>query len=195
MDLQFDNDNDSEIDNDENYNADDVLINFDNDMEQILESIYIEKECEKYYQSDINIIPTRLLYVNETNIIESITKSQLKLSKPNVISSDDIVFFLKSNFRNNYMLLYMFVLNLDQCDTDGIFASKKEGNFNVSGKEITFVNDTQIVPTISLLNNTNEVILVLQRKNILKNHNKTRIHKMNNKIKNKNKNKKTRKNI
>ncbi len=64
-----------------------------------------ERENNFFYKSSITHIEIELFYISTRNVITAKKKIIYKLSKPNMLSKDDLLFLISTHKQHNYKLL------------------------------------------------------------------------------------------
>ena len=158
---------DFSLDNDEEDNNDTSMMydnNLDEDLNQIIEFDKSMTKYKDFYKEDVEIIAVKCIYINENNSIEKVKYENLILNNANIISCEEIIKILKSNNQNinkTYKIYSICFYNISIEPEDIKYI--KEENFL---KNIPHINDIKIEPTINILQDLNELILIFKEKNI-----------------------------
>lgn len=121
-------------------------------------------QYKDFYKENVETIRVKILYVNKDNKLELIKHDDLILKTPNIISCCELIKILK--FNNNvmnkcYKISSMCLYNVS-IETDNIEKIKEE-DFLV---DINHINDVIIEPTINILQDLNELLIVFKEKEI-----------------------------
>jgi hypothetical protein len=150
--MENDLENDSESDS--IFEDEDIDIN-------ILEEF--NKNMLKYndfYKENVETIKIKILYINKDNLLVNIKRDDLILSTPNIISNGEIIKILKLNnvAMNKKFKMYCMSLYNVSIDSENIEYIKEE-NFLTN---INQINDVKIEPTINILQDLNELLIVFK---------------------------------
>lgn len=121
---------------------------------------------EDFYKDDLYFINLKFIYINRNNEIDIIKEESFLMSKPNIISREEILEILKiTSFVNDrrYTLLSILKYNilLDTDDVKDFIISNEERNYLTKVKNI----DTIIFEkTISMFQDLNELNFIFFEK-------------------------------
>jgi hypothetical protein len=186
----MDSKNESQIESDNESIFDDESI----DLDFIEEFDKTMTQYKDFYKENIDTIKVKFLYINKENRLEKIKQDDLILKTQNIITCGELIKILKTNnnvMNKNYNISSMCLYNVS-IEADDIEKIKEE-DFLVN---INHINDIIIEPTINILQDLNELLIIFKEKEKRNNRVKTKkIHiKINNGL-NSSKNSKTRKKI
>jgi len=184
----MDSTNESQLESDNESIFDDETI----DLDFIEEFDKTMTQYKDFYKENVEIIKIKILFLNKENALEKIKHDDLILKTPNIITCGEIIKILKSNNKvmNKYYKISSMCLYNVSIETDNIEKIKEE-DFLVS---INHINDIIIEPTINILQDLNELLIIFKEKEKQNNRVKSRkIHIKINNGSNSFKNKKTRK--
>jgi hypothetical protein len=186
----MDSNNESQLESDSESIFDDESI----DLDFIEEFDKTMMQYRDFYKENVETIKVKFLYVNKENRLEKIKHDDLILKTPNIITCGELIKILKSNNKvmNKYYKISSMCLYNVSIEADNIEKIKEE-HFLVN---INHINDVIIEPTINILQDLNELLIIFKEKEKQNNRVKSRkIHiKINNDL-NSSKNNKTRKKI
>jgi|LakMenE18May11ns_1017448.scaffolds.fasta_scaffold9902860_2 hypothetical protein len=125
-----------------------------------------DKLYSDFYKDDLYYITLRVLYINRENEIDKLKQESLLISKPNVISREEILGILKKNSIDNdkrYTLISILKYNIT-LDVDEI------KNYLQSNETLSYLSVIKNIDTvvfeksISMFHDLNDLILVFYEK-------------------------------
>lgn len=144
----------NESDNESIFDDDSINLDF---IEEFDKSIAPYKD---FYKENVETLKLKFLYVNNDNKLENIKHDDLILKTPNKITYNEFIKILKSNnyvMNRNYKINSMCLYNVS-IEPDNI-EKIKEDDFLVN---ICHINDITIEPTINILQDFNELLIVFK---------------------------------
>jgi len=181
-------DSNSESDNESIFEDESIDLDFIEEFDKTM------KQYKDFYKENVETIKVRYLYINKDNRLEKIKRDDLILKSPNIITCGELIKILKFNNKEMdkyYKISTMCLYNVS-IEADNIKKIKEE-DFLVN---INHINDVIIEPTINILQDLNELLIIFKENEKRNNRVKSKkIHiKINNGL-NGSKNNKTRKKI
>jgi hypothetical protein len=145
----------------------------DSDCDSIFEDEHIDinmledynKKMSKYndfYKENVETIKLKFIYINKDNLLVNIKHDDLILSKPNIIFNGEIIKILKLNNVAMNKKFKMYCMCLYNVSVDSEFIDNiTEDNYLI---DINQINDVKIEPTINILQDLNELLIVFKEK-------------------------------
>lgn len=121
-----------------------------------------------FYKEDLYYINLQILYVNRDNEIEKIKKESFLMSKPNYISSEEIIEILKKNSIDNdkrYTLLSILKYNLT-IEPDEIKSYLNNGENTNYLSVIKNIDTILFEKSINMFHDLNDLILIFYEKSL-----------------------------
>lgn len=164
----MDSNNESPVESDNESIFDDESI----DLDFIEEFDRTMLQYKDYYKENVETIRVKMLYVNKENKLEKIKHGDCILKTPNLITCGEIIKILKTNnnemnkyYKINSMCLYNVYIEPENID------KIKEEDFLI---KLNHINDVIIEPTINILQDLNELLIIFKEKENQKNRIKTK---------------------
>jgi hypothetical protein len=132
------------------------------DLEFIEEFDKTMAQYKDFYKENVETIRVKILYVNKENRLEKIKHDDLILKTHNIITCGELIKILKSNnnaMNKKYKISSMCLYNVS-IEADNI-ENIKEEDFLVN---INHINDVIIEPTINILQDLNELLIIFKEK-------------------------------
>lgn len=154
----MDSNNEPQIESDNESVFDDESI----DLDCIDEFDKTMMQYKDFYKENIETIRVKMLYINKENRLEKVKHDDIILKKPNMITCGEIIKILKINnnvMNKKYKISSMCLYNVS-IEADNIEKINEE-DFLVN---INHINDIIIEPTINILQDLNELLIIFKEK-------------------------------
>lgn len=157
-------------------------IDYDNDIEEVDSSWIdefekIDKEYKDYYTEDLSFIKFHCIYINKANEIEKITEEKNILTKPGILSKEEIISLIKHNVVCNnvkYSLLSIlkFNINIDPIYLKTFIKSKNSAAKNGDNflQSIKNIDTIKFEKCISMFHDLNDLLIIFYEKDRSKNY-------------------------
>lgn len=154
----MDSNNESDTETESELTFDDESI----DLEFIEEFDKTMMQYKDFYKENVETIKVKYLYVNNENKLEKIKRDDIILKTPNLLTCGELIKILKSNcsIMNKRYKIYSICLYNIFIEGDNIEKIKEE-DFLVN---INHLNDVIIEPTINILQDLNELLIIFKEK-------------------------------
>jgi hypothetical protein len=136
----------------------------------------IDKLYKDFYKEDLYYINLKFIYINSENEIERLKQETFLMTKPNVITQEEIIQLLKKNSIDNKKRYYLlsilkYNINIEPDDINNYLTNKINNNYLSIIKYIDTINFDK---TINMFHDLNDLIFVFYEKIIDIKHNNTK---------------------
>lgn len=143
---------------------DSEINNLDDDWINKFENI--DKIYQDFYKDDLYYVNLRAIYVNRENEIDKIKHESFLMSKPNIISHEEILEILKKNSTDNerrYTLLSILKYNIN-LEPDNVKHYLKNEVSNDYLSVIKNIDTVTFEKSINMFHDLNDIILIFYEK-------------------------------
>ncbi|MFY7731208.1 MAG: hypothetical protein ACOVRN_16945 [Flavobacterium sp.] len=126
-----------------------------------------DKIYEDFYKDDLYYVNIRVIYVNRDNEIAKVKHETLLLTKPNVVSREDVVGILKKNTIDNarkydILSILRYNINLEPDEVQGYLAEDDKLTFL---SVIKHIDEITFDKSISMFHDLNDLVFVFYESN------------------------------
>lgn len=130
------------------------------DLEEVSNFMEMVTAYKDYYKEKIEIVKIKMIFLNNENRIVKVSNEDIILKNLNVINSEDLFKVIVSNSKimeKKYKVQEILLYNVT-IDPDDICNIKNESYLS----KISHLNDIKMEPTISILQDLNEILIIFQ---------------------------------